>query len=176
MPRCLPTLISFCRSIWDRFLIQTSIPRTIKNVVLFCFFVFLQKIVFASGIDFGANLPPFSLTPNIQQHRIKDRSWTASLFWSMFASICCRFGIDVWSHLGVMLDASWSPKRCSWQMLPPFCWIYVFFWFVGHPGFLLVPIWLSFVRFAAPFWKFSGAILPSMCDLRWHPVLLRLKS
>ena len=42
---------------------------------------------------------------------------------------------------------------------PPFCWVYVIFRFVDHPGFLLARFGLDFGGFGPPIWRFLGSIL-----------------
>ncbi len=171
MPRCLPILTSF----FDRFLMgfrsqlrplepQESSPRCSESTIY-------QKIAFRIlhrfFIDFGANMPPFSLQKStkiasnidLERHQFFDR-------------FLHRFFIDFCSIWEANLAPCWPLFRSKWgdpiRLRPLFYWVYVLFLFFGRPGPLLAPFGLDFwgvgARFWALFWKVLGSILEASGD------------
>ena len=170
MPRCLPMLTSF----FDRFLIgfcfqlwppepHGSSPRCSESTIY-------QKIAFRIlhrfFIDFGANMPPFSLQKSTKiasnidlgRHHFFDRFWH-------------RFFIDFCSIWEANLAPCWPlfPQNGGDDFLvhPPPCWIYVLFRFFGRPDPLLAPFVLDLGRSGARFWKVIGVDFERFWALFW---------
>ena len=164
MPRCLPMLASF----FDRFLMgfcsQLRPPEPQKSSPRYSESTIFQKIAIRKlhgiFIDFGANMPPFSLqkstkiAPKIdlgRHHFLID-------FCTDFLSILARFWKPTWGHVG---DIFAQNGGGAVGRHPLFCWVYVIFGFVGPPGPLLGPFWVDFGRG----W---GSIL----EVFWYPCIL----
>ena len=172
MPRCLPMLTSF----FDRFLMgfcsqlrppepHGSSPRCSESTIY-------QKIAFRIlhrfFIDFGANMPPFSL-----QKSTKIASKIDLGRHQFFDRFLHRFFIDFCSIWEANLAPCWRHFRSKWgdpvACSPLFCWVYVLFRFFGRPGPVLAPFGLDLGSSGARFWKvfcfdfgkFLGSILGS---------------
>ena len=159
MPRCLPMLTSFFDRLLMGFCSQLrppephgSSPRCSESTIY-------QKIAFRNlhrlFIDFGANMPPFSLPKstkivskiNLGRHQFFDR-------------FLHRFFIDFCSILEANLAPCWplflQNVGNHFLVHPPPCWIYVLFRFFGRPGSLLAPFGLDLGSSGARFWKVFG--------------------
>ena len=120
---------------------------------------FLRTQVFDSILMQHASI----FAPKIHQNRFENRSWKASIFKSMLASIFYWFWLDFGSPLGAML-ATFSVKmgvRCG--VFPSFCLgrcSYPSFWPSWPPSCekCRVPP-LDFERFWPRFWNVLGSIL-----------------
>ena len=158
MPRCLPMLTSLFKSLLMGFCSQLrplepqeSSPRCSESTIY-------QKIAFRNlyrfVIDFGANMPPFSLPkstkilPKIDpnMHQFCDR-------------FLHRFFIDFCSIWEANLEPCWPPFRSKWggaiKSRPLFCCAYVLFRFFGRPD----PLLAKNVTRGSRFWEVLGSIL-----------------
>ena len=126
---------------------EKSSPRCSESTIF-------QKIAFRNWhrflIDLGANLPPFSFPKSTKI--LSKIDFKRHLFFDRFLH---RFFLDLCSIWEANLEPCWPhfpPKWGDGNWLPPlFCWVYVVFRFLGHPGPLLAPSW-------NPSWSHVGHI------------------
>ena len=145
-------------------------PITLKNHWTFiCFTIVFAKSAFRSWHRFlirswcqHASI----CLPKIHQKCIKTRTWKASIFWWIFASIFYRFSFDLGGQLGAMLASKTRPRRLqeASKMAPKtkcvtffdFDWILMDFgWIFG--GFLM-DFWLILIRFLIDFPSIFGQV------------------
>ena len=109
--------------------------------------------------------------PKIHQNRFENRSWKASIFKSILASIFYWFWLDFGTHLA----PCWQLFRSKWGYAvvssPLFAWVDVLIRVFSRPDpplaknvacrpSILNGFGLDFGMFWAPFWKFLVTICP----------------
>ena len=147
MPRCHPIMTSF----FDRFLIdfcsqlgppnpENSRPHSCESTI-FLKSHFDVHMVFC--FDFDPNLAPFYLPKSTKILQKSDPKSHQNL-----DRFLLRFFLDSGSVLGSKLEPCWPHFPQKWGdavvRRPPFCWVYVIFWFFGRPGLLLAQFGLDF--------------------------------
>ena len=111
----MPSHVDFIfESFLDGFLLPTSTPRTSRIKPPLQREHDLSKNRFS---QFGSIFHRFwcqhasIFALKINQNRFKHRSWKASIFWSIFASIFYRFSFDLGGQLGAILAPKTRPRR-----------------------------------------------------------------
>ena len=147
---------------FDRFVVPTSTPKP-RQIIdkSFVLSIHVPNSTFRSWhrflIRFWCQHASIFL-PKISQNCVKNGTWKASIFWSIFALIFYRFSFDLGRQLGAILalrcaqDASkTAPRRLPRRSARHSS---LQRWFFGRPHPLLAQVGFELGRFGAPFRKF----------------------